>query len=117
MDIERGARQRQVGCVKIELAANGCDLAKATRDGHGAGNCSGHPDGEEDRAYAAFPQARDVHAASGGARAEIEAVKEEALSGIDVGIHYQGAKVKIARGWGDNLGYGTEITCHVKKMS
>jgi hypothetical protein len=83
--------------MKIDLAANGFDLVERPLDGCGACDSAGRPDCEENCAYAALAQARNIHRAVGMAMGKIEAMVEQPLRGIHVGIDNKRVEMEVPR--------------------
>ena len=85
-----GGRQGKVFRVRAHLLANGVYLCKCPINRVRACDFAGNPNGKENCAQTACAHARNIDAAVGMARADVEFCVKEALGRVVVGIHNDG---------------------------
>jgi len=93
-DLVGGGGEDEIVGMLADGFADGVDLIESLLDGLRAGDLAGNPDGEEESGETAIAHARDVNAAVGVARAEIEFGIEETLGGVVVGVDDDGGEVE-----------------------
>ena len=85
------------------LFAHSVDLGQGFFHRFGSGDSAGDPDRKENRAEVALAHARNIDAAVGVARSEVEVIVKQALRGVVMRIDNDGRPMKLPGTLGNTI--------------